>query len=126
MLHGKEIIVRVPEDCELHGTIARRHCPAVDTLAANAELRLSTFTISSMREYISDMQLLGAPTEGFPQYWNKKRRSFPSGCICWLPANALWLTSAEVIPITESVEENHFRRQDSTLNVEKTKGFCPR
>ena len=64
MLHGKEIIVRVPEDCELHGTIARRHCPAVDTLAANAELRLSTFTISSMREYISDMQLLGATTEG--------------------------------------------------------------
>ena len=31
-----------------------------------------------------------------------------------------------VIPITESVEENHFRRQDSTLNVEKSNGFCPR
>ena len=33
-------------------------------LAANAELRLSAFTISSMRECISDMHLLGAPTEG--------------------------------------------------------------
>ena len=44
--------------------------------------------------------------------------------MCLLPSNALWLTSAGVIPITESVEENHFRRQDSTLNVEKTKGLA--